>query len=77
MPVFEGGGILPLPHPFSGEKDIVRTALFTPYFSMLPVALTAFWIDDIITAQKNSFDADTLDRCLHFVCEFDRRMERT
>ena len=44
---------------------------------MLPVALTAFWIDDIITAQKNSFDADTLDGCLHFVCEFDRRVERT
>ena len=27
-----------------------------------------FWIDDIITAQQNSFDADTLDGCLHFVC---------
>ena len=45
--------------------------------STVPVLLTAFWIDDIITAQKNSFDADTLDGCLHFVCEFDRRVERT
>ena len=44
---------------------------------MLPVALTAFWIDDIITAQKNTFDADTLDGCLHFVCKLDCRVERT
>lgn len=36
--------------------------------STVPVLLTVFWIDDIITAQKNSFDADTLDGCLHFVC---------
>ena len=41
------------------------------------VLLTAFWIDDIITTQKNSFDADTLDECLHFVCKFDRWVERT
>ncbi len=47
------------------------------YLSTLPVCLTAFWIDDIITAQKNTFDADTLDGCLHFVCNFDRRTERT
>ena len=45
--------------------------------STIPVCLTAFWIDDIITAQQNSFDADTLDGCLHFVCKFDHRAEGT
>jgi hypothetical protein len=44
---------------------------------MLTVALTVFWNDDIIAAQKNSLDADTLVRCLHFVCKFDCRVERT
>ena len=58
-------------------KTVATTALFTPYFSTFPVALTAFLIDDIITAQKNNFDADTLDGCLHFVCKLDRRVERT
>ena len=45
--------------------------------STVPVLLTVFWIDDIITAQQNSFDADTLDGCLHFVCKSDSREERT
>ena len=52
-------------------------ALLPPYLSTCQVLLTAFWIDDIITAQQNNFDADTLDGCLHFVCKFDRRAERT
>ena len=43
----------------------------------LQVLLTAILINGIITAQQNSFDADTLDGCLHFVCKFDRRVERT
>ena len=60
-----------------GEKAVAMTALLVPYLSTLQVLLTAFWINDIITAQKNSFDADTLDGCLHFVCKFDRRLERT
>ena len=76
-PVFREGGILPLPHPFLCEKTIVMTALFTLYFSTFSVLLTVFWIDDIITTQQNNFDADTLDGCLHFVCKFDRRVERT
>jgi len=53
------------------------TALFALYFSTLPVLLTAFLINDIITAQQNSFDADTLDGCLHFLCKFNHRAERT
>ena len=53
------------------------TAPFAPYYSTLQVLLTAFLIDGIITAQKNIFDADTLDGCLHFVCKFDHRVERT
>ena len=60
--------MLPLPHPFSGKRGIAMTALFALYFSTLQVLLTAFLIDGIITAQQNSFDADTLDGCLHFVC---------
>ena len=52
-------------------------ALLPPYLSTCQVLLTAFWIDDIITAQQNNFDADTLDGCLHFVCKFDRRAEGT
>ena len=53
------------------------TALFALYFSTFPVLLTAFWIDAIITAQQNNFDADTLDGCLHFVCKFNHQEERT
>ena len=45
--------------------------------STVPVLLTAFGVDDIIITQQNSFDADTLDGCLYFVCKFDRRVERT
>lgn len=52
-------------------------ALLPPYLSTYQVLLTAFWIDDIITAQQNNFDADTLDECLHFACKLDRREERT
>ena len=52
-------------------------ALLPPYLSTYQVLLTAFWIDDIITAQQNYFDADTLDGCLHFVCKLDCRVERT
>ena len=59
------------------RKNVDATALFALYLSTLPVCLTAFWIDDIITAQKNTFDADTLDGCLHFACKFDHRAERT
>ena len=69
--------MLPLPHPFSGERGIAMTALFALYFSTLQVLLTAFLIDGIITAQQNSFDADTLDGCLHFVCKLDHWVERT
>ena len=69
--------MLPFPHPFSGEKGIAMTDLFALYFSTLQVLLTAFLIDDIITAQQNIFDADALDGCLHFVCKLDRREERT
>ena len=69
--------MVPLPHPFSGEKAIGMTALLCPIFPTRPVLLTVFWINDIITAQQNSFDADTLDGCLHFVCKLDRRVERT
>ena len=69
--------MLPLPHPFSGKRGIAMTALFALYFSTLQVLLTAFLIDDIITAQQNSFDADALDGCLHFVCKLDRWEERT
>ena len=43
----------------------------------LQVLLTAILINGIITAQQNSFDSETLDGCLHFVCKFDRRVERT
>ena len=53
------------------------TALFEPNLSTLQVLLTGFWINGTMTAQKNSFDADTLDGCLHFVSKFDHREERT
>ena len=53
------------------------TVLLFPIFSTHQVLLTAFLIDGIITAQQNSFDADTLDGCLHFVSKFDHRAERT
>ena len=75
--VFGVGGIVPLPHPFSGEKTVAMTALLVSYLSTLQVLLTVLWINDIIIAQKNSFDADTLDGCLHFVSKFDHRTERT
>ena len=61
-----------------------RTSFLKEWYSTItlsipavPVLLTVFWIDDIITAQQNSFDADTLDGCLHFVCKFNHRAERT
>ena len=53
------------------------TALLVPYLSTLQVLLTAFLIGGIITTQQNNYDADTLDGCLHFVCKFDCRAERT
>ena len=59
------------------RKSRAMTALFTPYLSTLPVLLTVFRINDIITTQKNSIDADTHDGCLHFVYKFYRRAERT
>jgi len=65
------------PIHFRTKKTVATTALFNLYFSTLLVCLTAFLIDGIITVQQNSFDADTLDGCLHFVCKFDRWVERT
>ena len=57
---------------YKGRYSAISLSLAT-----LQVLLTAFGIDDIITAQKNSFGADTLDGCLHFVCKFDRWAKRT
>ena len=56
---------------YKGRYSVTSLSIAT-----LQVLLTAFLIDGTITAQKNSFDADTLDGCLHFVCIFNRRVER-